>query len=300
MRRPADDSGSGGDSDGGIVDLDNHLPVNQLRTADLDSELDAGAQPPSSRQRAEAHVPVGRRLVARRSSADDFAMPAHRGASEPGASSSNQRSVHDATARDDAGGGAIWSGSPLAEEDDADNSAHIRAARLISQQLYMNLPILEQWKRSVEAMNRERSCDDQSCRVCRWPRATTVNVNPCTGEVKCKAMQRKFREHLRIAQFDSTLRHLTIMLAGLYGLLGGYVFYTAGANGSVYVASFPFSQTKQQFVGVVATTNHNSSAQLSCKKCRRGVGGHLGEHLGKTHSACTRVSVRVLTWRAVR
>jgi hypothetical protein len=220
MRRPTDDNGDG---DGGTVALDDDdESVNQLRTADLDSELELGSGGGSSDPSSVTAARMPRRLVSRRSSADDFAMPAHRELGT-GSSTSNQRSVHDTSARDSigGGGGGGTKGSaeaypPFADEDYADNSAHIRAARLISQQLYMNLPILEQWKRSVEAMNRERSCDDQSCRVCRWPRATTVKVNPCTGEVKCQAMQRKFREHLRISQFDSTLRHLTLMLVGVY------------------------------------------------------------------------------------
>lgn len=115
-----------------------------------------------------------------------------------------------------------------------ERGSHFEAARLISRQLHMNLPIIEQWKRSVEIMNQERACADPSCRVCRWPRSTTVKVNPCTGEVKCKAMQRKFRENVRIAHFDSILRHLTTMLSCVYVLVGGYVYYNAATGKNMY------------------------------------------------------------------
>eukprot|EP00750_Incisomonas_marina_P028728 INCI687.1.p1 GENE.INCI687.1~~INCI687.1.p1 ORF type:complete len:1206 (+),score=177.36 INCI687.1:205-3822(+) len=187
-----------------------------------------------------------RRFVTRRSSADDYVEPSR--LSDGGAGPFVPPiDLHASSTPPDAA--ASMSKTPVADpglgsserrstgsggRDAVERGSHFEAARLISRQLHMNLPIIEQWKRSVEIMNQERSCADPSCRVCRWPRSTIVKVNPCTGEVKCKAMQRKFRENVRIAHFDSILRHLTTMLSCVYVLIGGYVYYNAATSKNLY------------------------------------------------------------------
>eukprot|EP00591_Stephanopyxis_turris_P004521 CAMPEP_0195523432 /NCGR_PEP_ID=MMETSP0794_2-20130614/22619_1 /TAXON_ID=515487 /ORGANISM="Stephanopyxis turris, Strain CCMP 815" /LENGTH=1279 /DNA_ID=CAMNT_0040653435 /DNA_START=162 /DNA_END=4001 /DNA_ORIENTATION=- len=143
------------------------------------------------------------------------------------------------------------SGSQLTS---AEQSLHFEAAHLISRQLHMNLPILEQFRRSVDIMNQERSCADPSCRMCRWPRSTTVTVNPCTGAVKCKAMQRKFRENVRIAHFNSILRHITIMLGCVYVLLCGFVYWAMATKSHLFFETDEMDFSVYPTIAVVIVT----------------------------------------------
>lgn len=110
----------------------------------------------------------------------------------------------------------------------------IEAARAAANQVPGKVSLELEWKRRVEIMQLEEACNNTACRVCRWPRSSYIPVSRWTGEVECKAMQRKFHEHVSLSHFRSTLYHLTILMTGIQMATTGVSFYSITHNASLW------------------------------------------------------------------